>query len=203
MKAFTLAVLVCGLFGVAGHAAAQGVDARRLPELKHGESLSIVDEDGRRIDGRFVDLSADTITVRRRRGPEQIRIDRVVRIEKPDSLANGAWVGFGVGAGMGMLGAISAGVTTFRSWRPSSSPTRSSPRPAASASMRSSTTAGRSISATVGWSPESRRSLRLEFEAPPSRAMVRKSACATRPQSVRAMPSASPDDSVPEPSAAG
>ena len=109
MKAFTLAVLACGLFGVAGHAAAQGVDARRLPELKHGESLSIVDEDGRRIDGRFVDLSADTITVRRRRGPEHIRMDRVVRIEKPDSLANGAWIGLGVGAGMGILGAISAG----------------------------------------------------------------------------------------------
>ena len=109
MKAFTLTVFVCGYLGLAGHAAAQSIDARRLPELKHGESLSIIDEDGRRIDGRFVDLSADSITVRRRRGPEQIRIDRVVRIEKPDSLANGAWVGFGVGAGMGLLGAISAG----------------------------------------------------------------------------------------------
>ena len=45
---------------------------------------------------------------RRRRGPEQIRLDRVVRIEKPDSLANGAWIGFAVGAGMGLLGAVSA-----------------------------------------------------------------------------------------------
>ena len=108
MKAFTRAVLVCGYLGIAGHAAAQGVDARHLPEIKQGESLSIVDEDGRRIDGRFVDLSADTITVRRRRGPEQIRLDRVVRIEKPDSLANGAWIGFAVGAGIGLLGAVSA-----------------------------------------------------------------------------------------------
>jgi hypothetical protein len=113
MKAFTLAVLACGFFGVAGPAAAQSIDARRLPDIKRGESLSIVDEDGRRIDGRFVDLSADTITVRRRRGPEQIRIDRVVRIEKPDSLANGAWVGFAVGAGMGVLGAISADADDF------------------------------------------------------------------------------------------
>jgi hypothetical protein len=108
MKAFTLAVFVCGYLGLAGHAAAQGVDARHLPELKHGEALSIVDEDGRRIDGRFVDLSANSITLRRRRRPEQIPIDRVVRIEKPDSLANGAWVGFGVGAGMALLGAYSA-----------------------------------------------------------------------------------------------
>ena len=107
MKAFIPAALVCGLLGVAGHAAAQGVDARHLPELKHGESLSIVDEDGRRIDGRFDNLSVDTITVRRRGGPEHIRIDRVVRIEKPDSLANGAWVGFGVGAGMGVLASLS------------------------------------------------------------------------------------------------
>ena len=108
MKAFTLAVLACGLFGVAGPAAAQSIDARRLPDIKRGESLSIVDEDGRRIDGRFLDLSADSITVRRRGGPEQIRIDRVVRIEKPDSLANGAWIGFAVGAGIGLLGAVSA-----------------------------------------------------------------------------------------------
>jgi len=108
MKAFTAAVLAWGIFGAAGHAAAQGVNARHLPELKRGESLSIVDEDGRRIDGRFVNLSVDSITVRRRGGPEQIRIDRVVRIEKPDSLANGALVGFAVGGGMGLLGALSA-----------------------------------------------------------------------------------------------
>ena len=33
MKAFTLAVLACGFFGVAGPAAAQSIDARRLPEI--------------------------------------------------------------------------------------------------------------------------------------------------------------------------
>ena len=169
MKAFTLAVLVCGFLGVAGHAAAQGVDARHLPELKHGESLSIVDEDGRRIDGRFVDLSADSITVRRRRGPEQIRIDRVVRIEKPDSLANGAWIGLGRRRRDGFAGSLSAPVRDDAAFVATVVITNGLiARRVASASMRSSTTAGRSISATVGWCPDLRRSLRPEFEAPPS-----------------------------------
>ena len=95
------AVLTVALLGVPAVAAAQ---AERIADvLKPGQRVLIVDEQGRRIDGRVDLASAEAVRVSTRAGSEDVALDRIVRIDRPDTLKNGALTGLGVGLSLGLF----------------------------------------------------------------------------------------------------
>ena len=70
----------------------------RIPDVvKTGQKVSIIDQEGRQIDGRVEGISEEAIRVSLRKGSEEIPVDRIVRIDRPDSLRNGAYIGLGLG----------------------------------------------------------------------------------------------------------
>jgi hypothetical protein len=70
----------------------------RIPDtVKTGLKVSIIDDQGRQIDGRVDGISEETLRVSLRKGSEEVRLDRIVRIDRPDSLRNGALIGLGFG----------------------------------------------------------------------------------------------------------
>jgi hypothetical protein len=84
---------------------AQTSDERVPATVRTGLKVSIVDEHGRQIDGRVDGVSEGVIRLSRRGAIEEIALDRVVRIDEPDGLRNGALAGLGVGLSLGLLGA--------------------------------------------------------------------------------------------------
>ena len=95
------AALTVALLGVPAVAAAQ---AERIADvLKPGQHVLIVDEQGRRIDGRVDLTSAEAVRVSTRAGSEDVALDRIVRIDRPDTLKNGALTGLGVGLCLGLF----------------------------------------------------------------------------------------------------
>ena len=90
------AVLVLAILASSPAVAQTG--GERIPDvLKKGLTVSIIDEEGRQIDGRVQGISGDTIRVSVRQGSQEVPLDRIVRIDRPDSLRNGAFIGLGVG----------------------------------------------------------------------------------------------------------
>ena len=82
----------------------------RIPDVvKTGQRVSIIDDEGRQIDGRVEGTSAESIRVALRKGTQEIPVDRIVRIDRPDSLRNGAYIGLGFGTA---TSAIMAGFAT-------------------------------------------------------------------------------------------
>jgi hypothetical protein len=73
--------------------------------VRPGLTVSIVDDEGRQVDGRVMNVSAEAIRLSLHGTSEEIRFDRIVRIDKPDSLKNGALIGLGVGLSLGISGA--------------------------------------------------------------------------------------------------
>ncbi len=70
----------------------------RIPDVvRTGQRISIIDDEGRQIDGRVEGTSEAAIRVSLRKGSEEIPVDRIVRIDRPDSLRNGAYIGLGIG----------------------------------------------------------------------------------------------------------
>ena len=86
-------------------AAAAGQAERIADVVQAGQQVLIVDDRGRRLEGRVELASAEVVRVSTRAGSEDVANDRIVRIEKPDGLKNGTLVGLGVGLGFGVVGA--------------------------------------------------------------------------------------------------
>ncbi len=103
------AIFVLAIAVVPGLAGAQSSETKPLDHVKPGLAVSVVDDSGRRVDGRVVDISDDAIRVSVRKTIEQIPMDRVVRIDKTDSLKNGALVGLAIGLSWGVFAAASDG----------------------------------------------------------------------------------------------
>jgi hypothetical protein len=83
---------------LASSPAAAQTSGERIPDVvRTGQKVSIIDQDGRQIDGRVEWISEEAIRVSLRRGSEEVPVDRIVRIVRPDSLRNGAYIGLGVG----------------------------------------------------------------------------------------------------------
>ena len=106
------ALIVLALLATPPLAAAQAgsepvpVDVKPgLADVKPGLTVSVVDEDGRKIEGRVAVVSEQALRLSRRGGSEEIPFDRIVRIDRPDSLKNGALVGLSVGLALGISGA--------------------------------------------------------------------------------------------------
>jgi hypothetical protein len=79
----------------------------RLPsDVAPGLIVSVVEDDGRKIEGRVREISERGLVLSRGGTSEEIRLDRIVRIDKPDSLKNGALAGLGVGLALGAFSAL-------------------------------------------------------------------------------------------------
>jgi hypothetical protein len=110
------AVLVLAFLASPPPAGAQPGDERISGVIRPGLTVSIVDDEGRQTEGRVMDVSAEVIRVSLRGTSEEIRLDRIVRIDKPDSLKNGALIGLGVGFSLGVFGAVMQGPESGAKW---------------------------------------------------------------------------------------
>jgi hypothetical protein len=72
--------------------------------VKAGQKVSIVDDHGRTIEGRVDGISEETLRVSVRKATEEIPLNRIVRIDRPDSLRNGTFIGMGIGLASGLIG---------------------------------------------------------------------------------------------------
>ena len=98
---FALAILVSPAVAVA-----QTTGTRPADVVATGMKVSVVDDDGRRIEGRVLDHSGESLRLSLNGSSQEIPFDRIVRIDKPDSLKNGALVGLGIGLAVGTFGAV-------------------------------------------------------------------------------------------------
>ena len=87
-------------------AVAQTSGTRLADVVATGMKVSVVDDDGRRIEGRVLDHSGESLRLSMDGSSQEIPIDRIVRIDKPDTLRNGALVGLGIGLAVGTFGAV-------------------------------------------------------------------------------------------------
>src|SRR3712207_2130958 len=90
---FVLSVLAAGPLTTRATAAT-------LPEtMKVGFTLSVLDDQGGKTEGRVTEVTPDRIRVSRRGRMTEIPLDRIVRIERADGLRNGALIGLATGVG--------------------------------------------------------------------------------------------------------
>ena len=77
--------------------------------VKDGQKVSITDDQGQEFKGRIGTLAADGLRLLVDGKSVDVAYDRIVRIDHPnDSLANGALIGFGVGAALGLAAIATA-----------------------------------------------------------------------------------------------
>ncbi len=92
-------------------AAAQGI-AGSLHELRllvrPGETITVIDPSGNEVKGRIESLSSSQLVLATPSGPRSWGDRDVlsIRQRRSDSLANGAWIGLGTGAAIGVAGAL-------------------------------------------------------------------------------------------------
>jgi hypothetical protein len=85
-------------------ATAQVATAQIPASVKTGLQITIVGDDGQRVEGRVDAVTEHAVRVSVRKAIEEISIDRIVRIERRDSLKNGALIGLTLGAVGGLIG---------------------------------------------------------------------------------------------------
>jgi hypothetical protein len=92
-----------------GHASAQTEADDIRARVKERQKVSITDDQGREVNGMIITIAADTLTLTRDKAPYVVvPYAQIARIDRPhDTLANGALIGFGVGAALG-FGLIAA-----------------------------------------------------------------------------------------------
>jgi hypothetical protein len=81
-------------------------DAQNLRgQLKDGQKVSITDDQGQQFDGTIRVLAPAGLNLLVDGKTVDIPYDRIVRVDRPnDSLANGALIGLGSGAALGLVG---------------------------------------------------------------------------------------------------
>jgi hypothetical protein len=81
---------------------AQEVEQIRA-RVKDGQRVVVIDDQGRELAGRLDGIGADSLRLLVRDQPTDVKFADIVRIDRPpDTLANGAAIGFGVGAALGL-----------------------------------------------------------------------------------------------------
>lgn len=97
------------MFLLVSSAASAQTDAERIQaSVKQGQNVSITDDHGREIKGEIRALGADALTMLVDGTTADVPYDRIVRIDRPnDGLANGALIGLGVGAALGLAAVAS------------------------------------------------------------------------------------------------
>jgi hypothetical protein len=82
-------------------------NASAIPDLvRSGQRLSIVDDAGRQVEGRIRSITKDAIGVSFRGTTVDLPLERIVRIERPDGIRNGALIGLGFGVATGIVGGL-------------------------------------------------------------------------------------------------
>lgn len=72
--------------------------------LRRGQTVEVIDDQGRETYGRIRALSSAVVTLERDGESTDVPFDRIAQISRPhDTLANGAWIGLGAGAAFGLL----------------------------------------------------------------------------------------------------
>ena len=139
--------------------------------MKPGQKVSITDDQGREVNGKIGDMTADALTVLDHGTRADVAYNRIVAINRPnDSLANGALIGLGTGIGLGLVAIATEdnsqcppeGFVCYAGRAGRTSPASCcsagwAPR-SAWASTRSSTASARSTAAAVARSPRPRLS---------------------------------------------
>jgi hypothetical protein len=104
-------IRACASVGVAllltsGQVSAQTEAEDIRARVKERQKVSITDDQGREFNGRITTITADTLTVTPDRAPRVVvPYAQIIRIDRPhDTLANGALIGFGIGAALGFGG---------------------------------------------------------------------------------------------------
>lgn len=90
--------------------AAPSTDAGEIGRhVKTGQKVFVVDDRGRELKGRVGELSADSLVLIVDRDRTDLPYERIVRIDRRrDGVLNGVLIGFGVGAGLGLVGALAS-----------------------------------------------------------------------------------------------
>ncbi len=100
--------LVLAILFTSSAALAQTDTEKIRARVKQGQKVSITDDQGNEVKGRIGAMTADGLTMLVDEKSADVPYDRIVRIDRPnDSLGNGALIGFGAGAALG-LAAIAA-----------------------------------------------------------------------------------------------
>jgi hypothetical protein len=96
------ACLVATFIGTIPAAAQTTADAIRST-TSEGQKVSITDDQGREFKGRISRLTAGSLSLLGNKTSTDIPYDQIVRIDRShDGLGNGALIGFGVGAALGL-----------------------------------------------------------------------------------------------------
>ena len=109
MKLPATAVAVVMMLAAARPTVAQPPDTSGLDQVTPGLAVTIIDENGRRIEGKVVDATVDAVRLSRRRAIEVVPLDRIVLVEKRDGVKNGAVGGLVFGMSLGLLGGLASG----------------------------------------------------------------------------------------------
>ena len=75
--------------------------------VESGLKVSVVDDRGSSVEGRIQEVSGRVVRLSVRGGSRDIPIEQIVRIERPDSVKNGALIGLTVGVGSGLMATMS------------------------------------------------------------------------------------------------
>ena len=75
--------------------------------VESGLKVSIVDDRGVNIEGRVQEVSDRFVRLAFKGGSREIPIEHIVRIERPDTVKNGALIGLAIGAGTGLIATVS------------------------------------------------------------------------------------------------
>jgi hypothetical protein len=74
--------------------------------VKSGLKVSVVDDHGVSVEGRVQEVSDRFVRLAFRGGSREMPIERIVRIERPDTVKNGALIGLSIGVGTGLIATI-------------------------------------------------------------------------------------------------
>jgi hypothetical protein len=99
--------LVLAAYLVASPVSAQGQRLILGEMVRQGQTVEVIDDHGRQINGKVSTLSTAAVRIVRDGKMTEIPFENIAQIARPaDSLANGAWIGFASGAAFGAIGAL-------------------------------------------------------------------------------------------------
>ena len=106
MKVFVM--LTIAFLVLSGTASAQASADDLRNRMKAGQKVAVIDDQGRKVQGRIVDLTVDSLALAGKSGREEVPYAQIVTIDRVDDLKNGALIGLAVGLGLFALDAAFA-----------------------------------------------------------------------------------------------
>ena len=101
-------MLAIAFLVLSGTASAQTPTDDLRNRMKEGQKVAVIDDQGRKVQGRIVDLTVDSLAIGLKNGREEVPYAQIVTIDRVDDLKNGALIGLAVGLGLFALDAALA-----------------------------------------------------------------------------------------------